>query len=257
MSGAILSTQDSRDGGGSSNFALSLEMLVAGWGGVPAVRNLSLGVSPGEVVALLGPNGAGKSTTLLAIVGILKPLEGRILMMGEHLDGLAPHLVARRGLSLLTDDRSIFLQLTVAENLRIHRHRRSRVKQSDVLGWFPALKPLLKRKAGLLSGGEQQMLALGCKLISDPKVLMIDEMSLGLAPIVVNRLLAFIRGIADEANTAVLLVEQHVHAALSVSDRAYVMSHGELALTGAVEELVLRPEVLEASYFGERTLDNT
>ena len=257
MSGVILSTQDSRDGGGRSIFALSLEMLVAGWGGVPAVRNLSLEVSPGEVVALLGPNGAGKSTTLLAIVGILKPLDGRILMMGEPLDGLAPHLIARRGLSLLTDDRSIFLQLTVAENLRIHRHRRSRVKQSDVLGWFPALKPLLKRKAGLLSGGEQQMLALGCKLISDPKVLMIDEMSLGLAPIVVNRLLAFIRGIADEANTAVLLVEQHVHAALSVSDRAYVMSHGELALTGAVEELVLRPEVLEASYFGERTLDNT
>ncbi len=256
MSGADQPTQVSLDEGGRPILALSVQMLVAGWGGVPAVRDLSLEVSPGEVVALLGPNGAGKSTTLLTIVGILKPLGGKIFLMGEPLDGLAPHQVARRGLALLTDDRSIFFQLTVAENLRLHRHRRSQVKQSDVLGWFPALKPLLKRKAGLLSGGEQQMLALGCKLISDPKLLMIDEMSMGLAPIVVNRLLEFIRSIADEADTAVLLVEQHVHAALSISDRANVLSHGELALTGTVEELAQRPEVLEASYFGERTLDN-
>lgn len=255
MIGADQPTEVPCDEGRSSMPALSVRKLAAGWGGVPAVRELSLEVSPGEVVALLGPNGAGKSTTLLTLAGILKPLGGETFLMGEPLEGLAPHQVARRGLALLTEDRSIFYQLTVAENLRLHRHRRSRVKQSDVLGWFPALQPLLNRKAGLLSGGEQQMLALGCKLISDPKLLMIDEMSLGLAPIVVNRLLTFIRGIADEAGTAVLLVEQHVHTALSVSDRAYVLSHGELVLTGPVEELVQRPEVLEASYFGERTLD--
>jgi branched-chain amino acid transport system ATP-binding protein len=232
---------------------LDVAGLSSGYGGVPVVRNVSITVAPGEVVALLGPNGAGKTTTLLTVSGILKALEGSVTVLGGPATFGAPHRAAKRGLAHVPEDRSLFFGLTVQENLKLGL-RGSRVAQKEgferALDLLPALRPLMNRRAGLLSGGEQQMLAVARALVSAPKMLLVDEMSLGLAPIIVERLLPIVRDIADQTGVGVLIVEQHVHLALQVADRAYVMSHGEVVLEGAASELIERRDLLEASYLG-------
>jgi branched-chain amino acid transport system ATP-binding protein len=233
---------------------LEITEMSTGYNGVPVVRDLDLHVEEGEIVALLGPNGAGKTTTLLTTSGFNPILKGDIKVMGRSVKGRRAHLIAREGLAHVPEDRSLFFQLTVKENLKLGAARGA-ADLSKALGYFPALEDLLDRKAGLLSGGEQQMLAMARALTVKPKLLMVDEMSLGLAPIIVERLLPVLRRIADETGAGVLLVEQHVHLALQVADRAYVMSHGSLAMQGDAKHLSANRHLLESSYLGEAELD--
>jgi branched-chain amino acid transport system ATP-binding protein len=229
---------------------IETEGLIAGYGNVPVVRDLNLTVGESEVVCLLGANGAGKTTTLLTIAGALAPLGGTVNVLGAPVVKARPHEVARRGLGIVPEGRGLFYKLTVADNLRLRKHRQSTVTVEDVLQYFPNLRNLLSRRCGLLSGGEQQMLALAGALIADPKVVMLDEMSLGLAPIIVEQLLPTVRNIADERGMAVLLVEQHVLAALKVADRGYVLAHGQVVAEGDSAQLKRDAELLEASYLG-------
>ena len=238
---------------GKNDVLLNISDLSTGYGDVPVVRGLDLTVHAGEVVALLGPNGAGKTTTLLTISGLLPILGGSITVFGHSVASMAPYKIANSGLAHVVEDRSLFFDLTVQENLRLgltgDRSGRA-TAYSRAMELFPALEPLMARRAGLLSGGEQQMLAMARALVSGPRLLLVDEMSLGLAPIIVQRLLPIVREVAEETGAGVLIVEQHVHMALTVADRAYVMSHGEVVLTGDAKELATRRDLLEASYLG-------
>jgi branched-chain amino acid transport system ATP-binding protein len=233
--------------------ALVLKELSAGYRGVPVVRELNLEVRPGEVVALLGPNGAGKTTTLETIAGLNRPISGTVDLSGETISGVPAHLLARRGLALVPEGRALFPGLTVREHLRlaVGRGRRADSHEDELLEMLPELRKCLGRKAGLLSGGEQQMLAVGRALVTRPRLLLVDEMSLGLAPVVVERLIPILRRAADELGASVLFVEQHVALALEVADRAYVLTHGRIRLEGAAAELRERRELLAASYLGE------
>jgi branched-chain amino acid transport system ATP-binding protein len=237
---------------------VEIEDLYAGYDGVPVVRDATLAVGEGEVIGLLGPNGAGKTTTLLTISGLLKPIKGSVSVFGKPPPFRFPHRLARNGLAMVTESRNLVFDLTVTENLRLSvRGSRSqrRAAIAEAFEMFPALEPLGGRKTGLLSGGEQQMLALARALVSRPKVLLLDEMSLGLAPIIVGRLMEHVRQVSDRTGCAIILVEQHVHLALDVVDRAYVLAHGEIVLTGSAETLKDNARVLESSYLGEAVLE--
>jgi branched-chain amino acid transport system ATP-binding protein len=204
---------------------LRVTNLVAGYGDLAAVRDVNLELYAGEVVALLGPNGAGKTTTLLTLAGELPKMAGEMYYMGQPFKGPL-HQRVRRGLGFVPEERSVFMGLSVADNLRISGHT------ARVFDLFPELKPLLGRRAGLLSGGEQQMLTLGRALAMKPKMLLVDELSVGLAPLVVDRLFEALVATAREDGTAVLLVEQQARRALSVADRWYLLRRGVLDATG-------------------------
>ncbi|GAC83896.1 ABC transporter ATP-binding protein [Gordonia paraffinivorans] len=232
---------------------LALDDITVGYGGVPAVRGLSAAVRPGEILALLGPNGAGKTTTLLATVGALPLMSGSVTALGEPIDRRIERN-ARRGVILVPDSRGLFHKLSVSDNLRLAK-RRNGTGLDTVYSYFPRLKTMRSRQCGNLSGGEQQMLALAKALLAGPKVLLIDEMSLGLSPVAVQDLLPRLRSIADEHQMAVVLVEQHIDLALGIADSAIVLHHGRVALSASAAELRSHRDRVEAAYFG-RTVDD-
>ncbi len=233
-----------------SDAVLGIEGLTAGYDQAAVIRGLDLTIAAGEVVALLGPNGAGKTTTLRAVSGIVKPMTGRIILNGRDLASVSPSARARMGIAHVPEGRGIFFGLTVVEHFRLG-HRGERLDEEIAHEYFPALKELRTRRAGLLSGGEQQMLALARALARQPKLLLLDELSLGLAPVIVERLLPVVRQYAQDRGCAVLLVEQHVHLALEVADRGYVLSHGQVVLHNKAEQLRADRQLLIASYLGE------
>jgi branched-chain amino acid transport system ATP-binding protein len=229
---------------------LSLERLTAGYDEAAAVRDLDLRVDAGEVVALLGANGAGKTTTLRVVSGLVKPMAGRVFFLGEDIARTSPSARAHLGIAHVPEGRGLFFGLTVAEHFRVG-YRGERLDDELAYEYFPKLQALQGRRAGLLSGGEQQMLAVARALARRPKLLLLDELSLGLAPVIVERLLPVVREFARERDCAVLLVEQHVHLALEVADRGYVLSHGEIVLHNEAEQLRADRQLLIASYLGE------
>ncbi len=217
--------------------------LCAGYGKLQVLRDLDLHVAPGEVVALLGPNGAGKTTALLALSGALPAMSGEVRLFGEP-DRSPLSSRVRRGLAMVTDDRSIFMKLTGRENVSLGRG-----DVETVLEEFPELEGHLDKPAGLLSGGQQQMLGVGRALSAKPQVLLADELSLGLAPILVQRLLSAVRRAADRG-AAVLIVEQYARHALAVADRGVVLAGGQVVREGAAAELSADQAALEQAYFG-------
>jgi branched-chain amino acid transport system ATP-binding protein len=233
---------------------LTLEAVNVFYGGIHALRDVSLTVRVGEVVTLIGANGAGKSTTLRAISGLITPASGRVLFEGQDITGLAAHSLVPRGISMAPEGRGVFANLTVLENLEMGAYLvrdGEQIRQDLERGFtmFPRLRERMKQKAGTLSGGEQQMLAIARALMSRPKLLLLDEPSLGLAPIVCQTIFSTIDAIKN-AGTTVLLVEQNANAALKHSDRAYVLETGAVILEGPTAEVATHPRVREA-YLGE------
>jgi branched-chain amino acid transport system ATP-binding protein len=221
---------------------LEARNLTVGYQGIPVISGLNVQVEAGEIVALLGPNGAGKTTTLMALAGELPISSGEVVMSG--VSSRAPlYQRARHGLAFVTDDRSLFMGLSVLDNLKV-----GGVSPDAFFAIFPELQARSRIRAGQLSGGEQQMLAMGRALARRPMIMMADELSLGLAPLIVTRLLHTLRTAADTAGLGVLLVEQHVDAVMRIADRAYVMQRGRIELSGTTTELRAQLSTIENSY---------
>ncbi|MEO8261903.1 MAG: ATP-binding cassette domain-containing protein [Pseudolysinimonas sp.] len=231
--------------------ALTIDGMVIDRGGREVVHEVSLRAEPGTITALLGPNGAGKSSLVLALAGVLKPRAGSVSIGDDSLAGKSPTAIRAAGLATVPEGHRVLKDMTVADNLRVAsflvpRHQRDAAIER-VHGLFEELAPLHDRLAGSLSGGQQQMLAIGQALVSEPRFLVIDEMSLGLAPIVVRRLVPALRRIAD-AGVGVILIEQFTHLALDLASDAYAMAQGRVVVHASAAELRKKPETLEQAY---------
>jgi branched-chain amino acid transport system ATP-binding protein len=231
--------------------ALRLEGLTVARGGRPVVHEVTFEIAPGEVTALLGPNGAGKSTLVLAVAGVLKPLAGSVALAGRELSGRRPESIRRAGVAVVPEGRRLLSDLTVEDNLQVATYSLTRedakAGRAYALELFPELGRRLTAPARSLSGGEQQMLVLAQALVSQPRFVLIDELSLGLAPVIVKRLVPTIRTVA-ESGVGVLLIEQFATVALGLANRAHVMDRGRLRFSGPASELKARPELLQSSY---------
>lgn len=232
---------------------LKVENLVVSYGGIEALKGISLEVPKGQIVTLIGANGAGKSTLLRSVVGLVKPKSGQIVYNGDNIIGLNSQQIVKKGLTLVPEGRRIFPNLTVLENLQIGAYmRRDKEGIQKDIDWvyemFPRLQERSWQMAGTLSGGEQQMLAVARGLMSRPKILLLDEPSMGLAPIIVNQIYDLIREIRDSGIT-VLLVEQNARKALGICDYAYVLENGKINLSGSGEEL-LQSDAVRKAYLG-------
>ena len=231
---------------------LEIDGIHVRYGRIAAVRGVSFSVNEGEIVTLVGPNGAGKSTTMMTIAGALTPVSGTIKLDNVSLVGKSPENIARLGVSIVPEGRHVFAQLTVDENIRIgadmRRDRRNIAPDFErVMGYFPFLRGRLSTPGGKLSGGEQQQLVIARALMTRPRIILIDEPSLGLAPIIVDRVYEILRALRKEGNTLVV-VEQSTHRALENADRIYVMRSGQIVLQGLSKDLTDKD--LESAYFG-------
>ena len=231
---------------------LKVEDLHVYYGSIHAIKGISFEVSEGEIVTLIGANGAGKSTTLNTISGLLKPRSGSVSFEDHNIVGVPAHKIVSHGMALCPEGRRVFLQMTVQENLEMGGYTRpaAEIESSlaDVYERFPRLKERYRQTAGTLSGGEQQMLAMGRALMSKPKLLMLDEPSMGLAPILVEQIFDIIKEL-HKAGTTILLVEQNAQMALSVADRAYVLETGTISMSGSAKDL-LTDERVQKAYLG-------
>ena len=232
---------------------LHVEDLNVYYGSIHAVKSISFDVEEGEIVTLIGANGAGKSTTLNTVAGLLKPREGKVEFEGESLLGIPPHKIVSRGMALCPEGRRVFLQMSVRDNLEMGAFTRTDSAEiadslEMVFERFPRLKEREGQSAGTLSGGEQQMLAMGRALMSKPRLLMLDEPSMGLAPILVQEIFNIIKALHD-AGTTVLLVEQNARMALSIADRAYVLETGKVSMSGNAADLA-NDERVKQAYLG-------
>ena len=235
------------------NNLLSIENLKVSYGGIQAVKDLTLHIAPGELVALIGSNGAGKTTTLKALAGLLAPTSGHIHYDGNSLHNVAAHQRVAQGIALVPEGRGVFARLTVQENLQMGAYTRSNQHEIDddlqrMVELFPRLAERKDQLAGTLSGGEQQMVAMARALMSRPRLLMLDEPSMGLAPLMVQKIFETIRDIAAQG-MSILLVEQNAQLALQVAQRGYVMESGAITLSGAASEL-LGSDAVQRAYLG-------